>query len=66
MHPYIEGFKPKIKINYQTEKYIAGLLNFSNKWPENHDFSLFCFSSNLFCLILLGLACFFFFLVSDK
>ena len=23
IHPYIEGFKQKIKINYQTEKYIA-------------------------------------------
>ena len=23
IHPYIEGFKQRIKINYQTEKYIA-------------------------------------------
>jgi len=38
-HPYIEGYKQKIKMNYQTEKYIASknndLLNFYNKWPEN-------------------------------
>ena len=39
MHPYIEGFKQRIKIFYHTEKYIASknndLLNFCNKWPEN-------------------------------
>ena len=39
IHPYIEGFKQKIKINYQTEKYIASknndLLNFYNKWTES-------------------------------
>ena len=39
IQPYIEGLKKKIKINYQTEKYIASknndLLNFYNKWPEN-------------------------------
>ena len=39
IHPYIEGFKQKIKIHYQTEKYIASknndLLHFYNKWPEN-------------------------------
>ena len=36
---YIESFKQKIKINYQTEKYIASknndLVNFYKKWPEN-------------------------------
>ena len=39
IHPYIEGFKQRIKINYQTEKYIAlkndDLLNFYKTWPEN-------------------------------
>ena len=39
MQPYIEDLKKKIKINYQTEKYIASksndLLNFYNEWPEN-------------------------------
>ena len=39
INPYIEGFKQRIKINYQTEKYIASknndLLNFYDKWPEN-------------------------------
>ena len=39
IHPCIEGFKQKIKINYQTEKYIASknndLLNFYNQWPKN-------------------------------
>ena len=39
IHPHIEGFKQRIKINYQTEKYIAAknndLLNFHDKWPEN-------------------------------
>jgi len=38
-HPYIEGYRQKIKMNYETEKYIASknnhLLNFYNKWPEN-------------------------------
>ena len=39
IHPYIEGFKQRIKINNQTEKYIASknndLFNFHDKWPEN-------------------------------
>ena len=39
VHPYIEGFKQKIKINYQREKFIASknndLVNFYKKWPEN-------------------------------
>jgi len=39
IHPYIEGFKQKIKIYCQTEKYIASknndLVNFYKKWPEN-------------------------------
>ena len=39
IQPHIEGFKKKIKINYQKEKYIASknndLLNFYNTWPEN-------------------------------
>ena len=39
IHPYSEGFKQKIKINYQTEKHIASKnndpLNFYNKWPKN-------------------------------
>ena len=44
IHPYIEGFKQKIKINYQTENYIASknndLLNFYNKWLENFLFNI--------------------------
>ena len=39
IHLYIESFKQRIKINYQTEKYIASknnlLLNFYDIWPEN-------------------------------
>ena len=38
IHQYIEGFQQKIKINYQTEKYIASknndLVNFYKKWSE--------------------------------
>ena len=49
IHPYIEGFKQKIKMNYQTEKYIASknndLLNFYNKMARKF-FSLISFSPN--------------------
>ena len=39
MRPNLEGFKLKIKIKYQTEKYIStknnDLVTFYRKWTDN-------------------------------
>ena len=48
--PYIDGFKSKLKINYQTEEYIytknKNLSTFYNKWTKDFPFK------GKFCVVL--------------